>query len=261
MFVKKRLLSFLGLSLLLVTLIAGAGLVYANTPVRTPDGFSKVLVYMAAGKYDPTVPPAEGDLAMWFHKGIMGRSDEEIEDEKQAAMEYFESQFGVTFDDDGLPEPMPFGVDPRNEYRVYYISGMDVPSEGWVVRDGGFMVIIPEDMMLHGEWGSDAGKWVPAGSFLVYGDYNIDVTGPGKSGKRPAFVEPIIIHYESAEPIVPDEINGVTTFRCTVIGPMGEEGIAQGISKPLEPENGMRQANIRNILTFPPFGPSIVHET
>ena len=239
---------------LLLVLATAVGIVYANTPVRTPDGFDKVLVYMAAGQYDPNVPPAEGDLAEWFHKEIMGRSDDEILEEKYAAMAYFEEQFGP-----GLPEPVAFGVDPRNEYRVYFISGMDVPSEGWVVRDGGFMGMIPDPgMTLYGEWGGPAGKWVPGGSFLVYGDYNIDVTGPGKSGKHPSYVKPIIIHYQSAEPIVPDPINGVITFRCTLIAPWGE-GIAQGISRPLEVD-GKRQANIRNILTFPRYGPSIVHE-
>ena len=249
MFQKK----YLTLGVLLILLVTSVGFVLANTPVRTPDGFHKVLVYMGAGKYDPTVPPAEGDLAEWFHKEIMGRSDEEIAQEKAAAMEYLERMFGP-----GLPEPMAFGLDPRNEYRVYFISGMDVHSEGWVVRDGGFMVMIPGDTMLYGEWGGPGGKFVPGGSFLVFGDYNIDVMGPGKSGKHPSYVKPIIIHYQSAEPIVPDPINGVTTFRCTVIAPWGE-GIAQGISRPLEMD-GMRQANIRNILTFPPYGPSIVHE-
>lgn len=60
----------------------------------------------------------------------MGRSDDEILAEKAAAEAYFKSQFGP-----GLPEPIAFGVDQRNEYRVYFISGMDAPSEGWVVRD------------------------------------------------------------------------------------------------------------------------------
>lgn len=240
------------LGLILAMLVASMGVVLANTPVRTPEGFDRVLVYLAAGKYDPTVPPEEGDLAMWFHEEIMGRDDEEIQAEKEAAMEYFEYMFGP-----GLPEPVAFGVDPRNEYRLYYFSGMDAPSEGWVVRDGGFMIVIPADTMLHGEWGGLAGKFVPGGSFLVHGDYNIDMTGPGKSGKHPSYVAPIIIHYQSAEPIVPDPINGVTTFRCTVIAPW-DEGIAQGVSKPLTMD-GMRQANIRNILTFPAFGPSIEH--
>lgn len=250
---KTRSLQFVVVAVVAV-MVATAGIAYANTPARTPEGFDKSLVYIAAGKYDPSIPPEQGDLAEWFHKDIMGRSDADLSAEKAAAEAYFESQFGP-----GLPEAVPFGVDPRNEYRVYYISGMDVPESGYEVRDGGFRVTIPEPgMTLYGEWGGPEGKFVPGGTFLVFGEYNIDVMGPGNSGKNPSHVEPIIIHYESVEPIVPDPINGVTTFRCTLEGPWGE-GIAQGISKPIQ-EDGWTQANIRNILTFPPFGPSIVHD-
>ena len=240
---------------ILLLFVGVMGFAIANTPSRTPDGFDQVFVYMAAGQYDPSVPSEEGNFAIWFHNEIMGRNDEDLLVEKAAAESYFEDHFGP-----GLPDAFAFGVDPRNEYRVYFSSGMDVPSEGWVVRDGGFMVSIPDPgMTLYGEWGGLTGKWVPGGSFLVFGDYNIDVTGPGNSGKKPAYVEPLIIHYQSAEPIVPDLINGVTTFRCILIAPWGQ-GIAQGISKPLTLDNGFRQANIRNILTFSPFGPSIVHD-
>ena len=239
-------------ALFAIVLIAAVGIAYANTPVRTADGFDKVVVFMAAGEYNSSVPPAEGDLAMWFHKDIMGRSDAEIEAQKVAAMEYFNETFGP-----GLPEPAAFGLDPRNEYRAYIISGMDIPSEGWVVRDGGFIISFAADTMLHGEWGGIAGKMVPAGSILVFGDYNIDVTGPGNSGKNPKMVEPIIIHYQSAEPIIPEAINGGITFRCTVIAPWGE-GIAQGISY-AQQEDGRVQANIRNVQTYSAYGPSIVH--
>ncbi len=64
-----------------------------------------------------------------------------------------------------------------------------MPSEGWVVRDGGFMVMIMEDTIVHGEFGGEEGKVVPAGSMLVYGEYNIDRSPSGK--------DPLIIHYRS----------------------------------------------------------------
>jgi hypothetical protein len=35
-------------------------------------------------------------------------------------------------------------------------------------------------------------------TFVVYGDYNIKATRPGRGGREP---EPIIIHYESVDPI------------------------------------------------------------
>lgn len=251
MFQKK----YFVLILIPVILIAALGIAMANTPVRTPDGFDKVVVFMAAGQYNQSIPPAEGDLGMWFHKEIMGRSDQEILDEKAAAEAYFEEMFGPE-----LPEPVAFGVDPRNEYRAYFISGMDIPSEGWVVRDGGFMIAFMTDTTLHGEWGGLAGKTVPVGSFVVFGEYNIDVTGPGKSGKHPSYVEPIIIHYQSAEPIIPEMITGGMAFVCTVIAPWGQ-GVAQGTVFTQMLGNGIVQANIRNVHTYPAYGPSIVHNS
>ncbi len=81
---------------------------------------------------------------------------------------------------------------------------------------------------------------------------------PGNSGKNPSDVKPLVIHYQSAEPIIPDMINSGITFRCTVIAPWGE-GIAQGISYTQDLGNGIVQANIRAVQTYPEFGPSVLH--
>ncbi|KKH96895.1 hypothetical protein EO95_03875 [Methanosarcina sp. 1.H.T.1A.1] len=235
----------------------------------TLDGFDKVVVFMAAGQYNASLPPAEGDLAVWYHKAIMGRNDTEIQAEKEAAMKYFEDEFGP-----GLPEPVAFGVDPRNEYRAYIISCENIPPEGWVVRDGGFIVNFPKKTKLYGNWGGSEGKNVPAGSFIVYGDYNIKTTLSDECKNYcdeyknycdecknycDKKTSPLIIHYQSAEPIIPDTINNGITFRCTTIAPWGE-GIAQGISYTQTLENGNVQANIRNVHTYPAFGPSVVHD-
>jgi hypothetical protein len=149
---------------------------------------------------------------------------------------------------------------------------MEVPPEGWVVREGGFMVNLTEETTLYGIWGGEEGKTVPAGSLFVYGDYNINVSdnvSPDNESPdnvsptvTPLPVEPIIIHFQSVEPIVPDLVNNGTTFRCTAIAPWGE-GIAQGISYPQTVTNTttnmtMTQANSRNIQTYPAYAPSAV---
>jgi hypothetical protein len=263
---KKYLAPFV----LAVILIAGAGVVFAADPVDAPGGFDKVVVFMASGQYDPSVPPAEGDLAMWFHRDIMGRTDEEINMTRDEAMAYFNETFGLN--STNSPEPVAYGVDPRNEDRAYFIAGMEVPPEGWVVREGGFMVNLTNETTLHGTWGGEEGKTVPAGSLFVYGDYNINVSAmdnvsPDNESPdnvsptvTPQPVEPIIIHYQSVEPTVPDQVNNGTTFRCTAIAPWGE-GIAQGISYPQTVTNTttnitMTQANMRNIQTYPAYAPS-----
>jgi hypothetical protein len=216
---------------------------FAVTP--TPQGFDKYIVYMAAGRYNADVAPVEGDLSMWYHKDVMGRSDEEIAEVHAEADAYFEKQFGPN-----LPSAMPFAFDPRDEYRVYVSSGEEVPSEGWVIRDGGFMVMLMEDTVLYGEYGGEQGKFVPAGSMLVYGDYNIDRTPSGK--------DPMIIHYHSAAPIMMHPYEPGFKIDCTIISEEFGIGRAQGFSSPLIVD-GMTQVNIRTVLTFPAYGPSIQH--
>ncbi len=242
-----------GKHLLFLVLLAalGLGAVAADWPHNPPpDNFGFQLVYMQDGVYDPSVPPAEGDLAEWFHKEVMGRSDAEIEAERAAAEAYFEQQFGET-----LGEVFAFGVDPRDEYRAYSITGMRVPPEGWVVRDGGFRLDIQDDgsggETLHGEYGGEEGKWVPAGSLVVFGEYNIDVKKP--NGKEDP--NDIIIHYESAEPIIPTE-DGLF-FRCHLSSDSFDDhggGLAQGVSAAQTTADGLKVANVRNILTFPGLG-------
>jgi len=78
----------------------------------------------------------------------------------------------------------------------------------------------------------------------------------GRSGNRPSFAKPLIIHYQSAEPVIPDTINNGITFRRTTVAPWGE-GIAQGISY-AQTVDGLTLANVRNVHTFPAFGPSVV---
>ncbi len=217
-----------------------------------PDPFTNYIVYSAAGVFDPNVPPSEGDLARWFHETIMGRTPVEVEDERRRADQYFEEVFGIP-----PGSSAAFGLDPRNEYTAYFISGENVPPRGWVVRDGGFIVSIGEGgMNLHGTWGGPEGRWVPEGTIMVFGEYNIAVTGPGRGNSSHREIkDPIISHYESTDPIIPNphQPEGIL-FQCRLISGDFGVGLAQGISIPKMTADGRTIANIRNILTFPGLG-------
>jgi hypothetical protein len=220
-----------------------------------PQPFSKYLVYTAAGVYDPNVPPPQGDLVVWYQQTVMGWTSAQAAEKQAEADEYFLSAFGIP-----SGSSVAFGVDPRNEYRAYFISGENVPPEGWVVRDGGFNVTIGDDgsggMILHGTWGGAAGRWVPKGTFVVFGFYNIAVTGPGRGSGNDdtAARAPIIIHYQSAEPIIPNRFQAGILFQCHLSSSDFGEGLAQGISIPHKRADGKTIADIRNILTFPGLG-------
>jgi hypothetical protein len=178
------------------------------------------------------VAHAEGDLAVRFHRDVMGRDDAEFEAERAAADAYFAATFGDRYTPDSLE---PLGVDPRVGYTAYFISGEKVPPEGWAVRDGGFRADLSD------------------GTFVVYGDYNIKVTKTGGSGRDPA---PIIIHYESLDPIH-NHPDGSGYFRCVLRSDSFEDfgaSLAQGMFADETLPDGRVVSNIRNILTFPCLG-------
>lgn len=225
-----RILLIITATLSLALFATSSGTAASAPP--SPEPFGKYLVYSAAGVFDEAIPPAEGDLAEWFHRDIMGRDSSEVETERAAADAYFTETFGAAYTPGSL---FAFGLDPRNEYRVYFISGMKVPAEGWVVRDGGFMAILDD------------------GSMVVYGDYNIKVTRPGAGSPDP---EPLIIHYESLDPIHSHADDSIY-FRCVLSSDAFEDfggGLAQGVSAPHTLPDGRTVANIRNVLTFPGLG-------
>jgi hypothetical protein len=212
--------------------LALATIAAAHSSWPSPAPFGKYLVYTAANVYDPSVPPAEGDLADWFHREVMGRDDAAIAAERAAADAYFTATFGSLYVPGSLEA---FGLDPRVGYTAYFISGEDVPPQGWVVRDGGF--------------GAD----LTDGTFVVYGDYNIKPTKSGRRGRDP---QPIIIHYESVDPIH-NHPDGSGFFRCRLSSRSFNDfggGLAQGMFASQTLPDGRVVSNIRNILTFPGLG-------
>jgi hypothetical protein len=214
-----------------VLVLAPLTIAHAQPAAATPEPFGKYIVYSAAAVYDPRVPPVEGDLATWFHRDIMGRDDAAFAAERAAADAYFTATFGALYAPDSL---IAFAVDPRVAYTAYFVSGASVPPEGWVVRDGGFQAMLSD------------------GTLVVYGDYNIKVTTRGR-GRSPA---PIVIHYESADPIHM-HADGSIYFRCRLRSASFNDfggGLAQGVSASQTLPDGRLVSNIRTVLTFPGLG-------
>jgi hypothetical protein len=219
------------------------------TKAANPAGYQKFLVYLANGTYDPNDPSYTAPTGEFFQKQIMGRTDAEIAEQRAQALAFFKQRFGLDPANGDVAISMSM-FDPRNEYRAYVVGGETVPSTGWVVRDGGFNATVTRDTVLHGTYGGAAGKPVPTGTAVTFGDYNIDRRGPG-GHSRP----PLLLHYQSQFPISVADQDGVRTFRCELIDPVtGQHGIAQGvIAPPRDAGNGEIQISIRNTLTFPGY--------
>jgi len=216
----------------------------------TPDSYQKFLVYMANGTYNPNDASYKAPDGMFFQKQIMQRSDAEIADQHAKALAFFKQRFGVDPADGDVTVSSSM-FDPRNNYRAYVIGGEQVHSGGFVVRDGGLNARVTKDTYLHGTYGGDDGKWVPAGTSVTFGDYNILRT----AGASDEPAKPLILHYQSDTPIRPANADGVRTFRCELIDPeTGQHGIAQGvIASPRDAGSGNIQVSIRNVLTFPGY--------
>jgi hypothetical protein len=259
MILKKRF-RFLTVTGLLIALVVVASSSFALAAGRsgapTPTGFDRYLVYMANGVFDPEEEPAilPGDI---FQQEIMGRSEAEIAEQEALARQFFEQRFGLNLED-GTVIFESFTFNPVHNYRAYTISGESVPAEGWVVRDGGFRaeVVAEDGVTLGGEF---AGMHVPQGTGVVFGDYNILVTGPGQSGEHPEQRE-IVLHYRSGDPLIVDQF-GVMHFTCGLVDSETDlgitednwDGMAQGVMRPPEMlPDGTVKVSIRNVLTFPP---------
>jgi hypothetical protein len=225
----------------------------ANPPGR---GYEHSIVFFADGVFDlnepssdPRFPPVPGFPTFvdstWWQKELMKQSDARIAAERAEAVAFFRERFGVDVEDPALAGRIAFRhlmVDPRTGYRVHTMSGHTVPPEGYEVLDGSWITFVtdPNGLVLGGRF---AGLKVPPGGMIALGTYYI------------AAPEPFAIRLKSDSPIMPNGV-GLTPFVCHLEHPVHGPGIAEGVSMPVPRQDGLYQANIRNVLTFPAYGPS-----
>lgn len=221
-------------------------------------GFDKVLLYLA----DPD-PDWDGEVsAQRFQEEIMGRTLDEAVADRNAGIAFLEERFGLEFpeaDADNVYESVDSEgnidatlnatmLSPGTGYTAYVISGRSMPNNHGdrstntnteltgKVRDGGWWATLNEEAELGGSYGDGGESTFPAGTLMLWGDYNI------RMGDREA---PIVIHYDSDHPVVPgDEVRAPRAFNCRIEHEDWGEGAVRGIS-------GGDMVGIRNVLTFP----------
>jgi hypothetical protein len=229
--------------------ITATGVVYAFE-FSTPQGFQRVGLLIAAGKYQ--TPSDQSVLVPFYQHTLMGWTDAQVEQQRQMAISYFNARFGLTNTNPG------FSVfDPKNNYRAYLLTGYAVPNEGFVVRDGSFTAVLTQDTVLHGTFGGAAGILVPAGTAVTWGYYNILISKEEKSENFFDTGKSIIVHFESQTPIVPDKTSSGTGAACHLVAPWGE-GLAQLFFTTINTPDGYTQADVRNVWTFPGLGPTSI---
>lgn len=213
-----------------------------------PDGFDQYLTYMAQPRTvaDPTV--VNYDTFKQFQADVYGRDAQAVAEFRDEAIDFYYERFGLDFSGadiqpDGTQQIpgatlIPSFVAPETEYRAYTIGGLRAPSEGYVVRDSSFNVMLDPGVTLHGEYGGASGKDAEQGGLLAFGDYNILIPGPGNSGND----DEIQIRFTSTGPIVPNA-DGVMSFVCDLEHDTWGSGQARGTVTP--------DGEIRNVLAFP----------
>ncbi len=229
----------------------------AGPPV--PEPFEGFAVFVATGLYDPEEPHPDGIPGCtgmfcdgeYFQTEIMGRTDGEIAAKEAEAVQFFVDRFGMDANDAANDDRLlliHFMFDPRNHYRAYLIGGPSAPSEGYVIRDGGWQLVVvdPDGFTLGGDFD---GMHVPFGTAVAQGEYNIEVTRRDGTPQRE-----LIFGYQSSEPSI-TQVSGKTGFSCELFSDRFDSaGVALGTFAPIFLDDGRVKQVVRNVLTFSALG-------
>ena len=226
-------------------------------------GFDRVLLYIADGLTEEETGWDGAANAEFFQREIMGRSDEEILETRNEAVEFHrefaglefpeadpDNLFGAVESEDGTAILSAGMLDPGRGYTAYVVSGRGMPNnhgDGTTVtdpevtghvRDGTFGARFTEPTELGGSYGAEFPDYaeVPAGASLPFGDYNI------RMGDNE---DPIEIRFFPEHPVI-FEGPAPSAFNCELVHEEWGEGQVHGTT------GGTMAPGIRNVLTFPP---------
>lgn len=230
----------------------------AKGAMTTPAGYDNLVLYIGSGIFDPSVseprPGVTGCTGLFcdgdfYQKNIMNRTDAEVAEIREEARQHFIMHFGVDVDDPAYADKVslnPFMVNPDFQYRVHALAGENVPSDGWIIRDGGFqfLVIAPEGIEVADPVMGTI--HVPQGAAGFFGNYNIL-----KTDKHGHPYDELIIFYASETPAIP-LANGDFYFKCAMFNEDWGPGVGMGTMNFVPMEDGRVRGNVRNVLTFPP---------
>lgn len=250
-----RLARWITLAMLLLSALPASAGNPEYAVYGTPVGHEKYMVLMANGVYNPDDPNYQPPDYEHFARNIMGWDDEQIAAFELKAQDFFHKRFGIDVsapEMDGRVMMVPFMLDPRWEYRLYNSSGEHVPPEGWVVRDGGYQLVVidPAGVDLGGDF---QGQHAPMGAVAAFGKFNVR----RDHGRGPRHTD-LVIHYQSREPVLHNsgfpirrDGTGALIAPFEVFHP--EHGAGWGFAHIFEVNmaDGKRQTNNRNIMTFP----------
>lgn len=239
MYLYKKIISALSLYLLCTASFATSNGAHPGHVSSPADGFIKTGLLMANGVIDPSKMMM---FDMSYHIDVRKRSPEQIAEHRALAIAHIEDTFKINvaeLESQGKVVFTPFILTSDMQYRVYSLSDTWVPSKGFNMADGGWVLMVTDPNGLE----LNSGQNIPAGSMTVYGEYYIMAENiAGKSQ------EPIIVHYQSDRFIVLG-FYGEMPILCDIYHSDWGWGKAQGVAF-LIPDIGGMNANTRNVFTF-----------
>lgn len=171
---------------------------------------------------------------------------------REAAYGFIEDHIGVSFDpNDPNPQLTPGGeilMQPSQltvDYQVYSWDVQNqhqwrhqVPLTNAHFKDDGYLAIFLQDTLVYGSWGGAAGRLVPAGSIVLFGEYRV-------FDHQDRLIT--TIQYQSSDPATPNPF-GYVNITCDVFSDLWGQGVVYGLSDSgVNPE---RHITTRNVMTF-----------
>lgn len=226
---------------------------YAPQPL--PTGMVAFYVVAADGQYDPldplfTVP--DGDD---FDTIYMGRTPAQATARRDAAVAFFLTAYGIDFSggntaQGGAIELRHEMTDPRQDLRIWYSGDNMVQTNGWVVNDGYYKMIVvaPGGATFYGQWGGAGGWSVPQNSYALFGEYQIE--------ERIPCINPVsilnntsVIEYQSLTPTLADDY-GREYMDLQMLGIPSTNGIGYGRTQIDSIGGGLVQAKTRLMVKY-----------
>jgi hypothetical protein len=194
---------------------------------------------MADGRVNPQNVVFYGDEAIQtYFKGILKMTTVQADAFRAEAAAYIGAQFGFDVNQPAGFVFIPFMVKPAGGYRCYASSGESVPSTGWPLTDGAWMLQVTDPDGITVPSGPFTGWHLPPYSVIPYGYYHLqtDIV-PAAPRCRfphqqpPAQPKAYVYKFLPLCPVLSDPL-GANHFVCRVESPEFGVGIAQGLSAP-----------------------------
>ena len=187
-----------------------------------------------------------------FYKEVLRFTDEEIDREREAAIQFFRNTYGLNFtnvqpDEQGQrilgnasfqPFVLPFNI--TYVFNSWLVNGR-TRTRCFRSRRGGFRVLFSGTVMLHGEYGGEEGRLAFANDAIFYGrEYVYDVCEQ----------QGIIFQLESPKPIRNAPSDGWFVINYRVRNRMLGEGVLWGLFRRTAVNATTIRFESRQVITF-----------